>query len=104
MPYATRPDTNRGNPYMAPGGFDRLRQGLEVFGSYLCTSHPLPSLSPTLSTSTTSVTGSVLSIAQLLQKYYFTSNPSGPECLAQPPLASLTTGGSQTFPHLQALP
>jgi phospholipid/cholesterol/gamma-HCH transport system substrate-binding protein len=103
-PYQTRPSTNRGNPYMAPGGYGRLLKGLQVFGSYLCTSHPLPGLAPSLSDSTTSVAGTVLTIAQLLQKYYFTSDPSGPPCQGQSPLGPLTTGQIQTFPHLQPLP
>ena len=50
------------------------------------------------------MTGTVLTIAQLLQKYYVTSNPSGPSCLAQSPLAKSTTGQSESFPNLQPLP
>jgi phospholipid/cholesterol/gamma-HCH transport system substrate-binding protein len=104
LPYQARPDSNRSNAYTAPGGYARLRQGLQVFGSYLCTAHPLPTPSSSLSASTTSVTGTVLTIAQLLQEYYFTSDPSGPRCSAQPSLARSTTGQSQAFPHLQPLP
>jgi phospholipid/cholesterol/gamma-HCH transport system substrate-binding protein len=102
-PYTSRPESNRSNPYLAPGGYS-LRKGLPVFAKYLCTSHALPTVSPSLSDSTTLVTGTVLTIAQLLETYYFTADPSGPPCVAQAPLASLTTGGSQTFPHLQPLP
>ena len=29
MPSQTRPQTNRSNPYMAPGGYTRLERGLE---------------------------------------------------------------------------
>jgi phospholipid/cholesterol/gamma-HCH transport system substrate-binding protein len=103
-PYQARPETNRSNAYMDPQGYDRLRNGLAVFGNYLCTSHPLAPLSPSLSTSTTSVTGTVLTIAQLVQQYYLTSDPSGPSCVPQSPLAKQTTGQSQSFPHLQPLP
>ncbi len=102
--YQTRPSTNRSNPYLKPGGYDDLLKGLPVFGSYLCTSHPLPGISPSLSSTTTSVEGSVLTIAQLLQDYYFTSDPSGPACKGQPSLGALTTGQNQSFPHLQPLP
>jgi phospholipid/cholesterol/gamma-HCH transport system substrate-binding protein len=102
--YQQRPYSNRSNPYMAPGGYSRLRTGLQTFGSYLCTNHPLPTLSPSLSTTTTSVAGTVLTLAQMLQQYYFTSSPEGPTCSAQQPLGSLTTGQLQAFPHLQALP
>jgi phospholipid/cholesterol/gamma-HCH transport system substrate-binding protein len=103
-PNQSRPLSNRSNAYMTPGGYDRLRQGLSVFGSYLCTSHPVPTPSASLSSSTTSVAGTVLTIAQLVEQYYVTSNPSGPSCAAQSPLAKLTTGQSQAFPRLQPLP
>jgi hypothetical protein len=39
-----------------------------------------------------------------VQQYYLTSNPSGPSCVSQSPLAKPTTGQSQAFPHLQPLP
>jgi hypothetical protein len=103
-PTRTRPETNRTNAYMEPGGFDQLVKGLPVFGSYLCTNHPLPALAPSLSTATTTVTGTVLTLAQLVQKYYYTAEPSGPPCRAQSPLGTLTTGQLQSFPHLQPLP
>jgi hypothetical protein len=104
MPFQSRPETNRGNPYMVPGGLTELNGGLPVFGSYLCTKHPLPALAPSLSDSTTTVAGTVLTIAELIQKYYYTADPSGPACRAQSPLGSVTTGQLQSFPHLQALP
>ncbi|HLH66839.1 MAG TPA: MlaD family protein [Solirubrobacteraceae bacterium] len=103
-PYPYRPSTNRSNPYMDPGGYDRLLEGLSAFGSYLCTSHPLPGLGASLSASTTSVTGTVLTLAQLLAQYYYTSRPAGPPCSAQAPLGELTTGQTESFPHLQPLP
>jgi phospholipid/cholesterol/gamma-HCH transport system substrate-binding protein len=102
--YQTRPSSNRGNPYLAPGGYAKLLRGLPVFGRYLCTSHPLPTFSPSLSTATTTVTGIVLTLAQLLQQYYYTSTPGGPPCTAQAPLGALTTGQAQAFPQLQPLP
>ena len=101
--YSDRLSSNRGNPYLVPNGY-QLLAGLPVFGSYLCTGHPLPGLSPSLSSSTTSVTGTVLSLEQLLQDYYFTPNPSGPPCKGQPPLGTVTTGQNQSFPQLKALP
>ncbi len=102
--YPTRPSTNRSNPYLEPGGYSSLRTGLPVFGSYLCTSNPLPSLSPSLSASTTSVAGTVLTLAQLVQQYYYTSTPGGPACRAQQSLGAQTTGKDQSFPQLQPLP
>ncbi len=102
-PYQYRPSTNRGNPYLQPGGFNLLA-GLPVFGNYLCTGHSLPTIGPSLSQGETSVTGTVLTLAQLVEKYYYTSDPSGPPCRAQAPLGLETTGQDQSFPHLQALP
>jgi phospholipid/cholesterol/gamma-HCH transport system substrate-binding protein len=102
--YQQRPSTNRSNPYLAPGGYLSLLRGLPVLGSYLCTSHPLPSIGASLSATTTSVTGTVLTLAQLLQRYYYTSDPGGPLCVAQPSLGAQTTGQAQTFPQLQPLP
>jgi virulence factor Mce-like protein len=103
-PYPYRPSSNRSNPYLVPGGYNRLMQGLSVFGGYLCTSHPLPTIGSSLSQSTTSVTGTVLTLAQLVAHYYYTSTPGGPPCKAQPPLGSVTAHQNQTFPHLQPLP
>jgi phospholipid/cholesterol/gamma-HCH transport system substrate-binding protein len=102
--FATRPFSNRSNPYMAPGGYSQLISGLRTFGSYLCTANPLPTISSSLSQSTTSLQGTVLTLAQLVAQYYYTSTPGGPACHAQSPLGTLTTGQNQSFPHLQPLP
>jgi phospholipid/cholesterol/gamma-HCH transport system substrate-binding protein len=102
--YQTRPDSNRSNAYMAPGGYDQLLSGLKVFGSNLCTTNPLPGFAPSLSQTTTIVTGTVLTLAQLLAQYYYTSTPGGPPCKAQSPLGTVTTGQNQSFPQLQPLP
>jgi phospholipid/cholesterol/gamma-HCH transport system substrate-binding protein len=99
-----RPYSNRSNPYLVPGGYSKLISGLPVFGSYLCTSRALPGLAPALSATTTSVASTVLTIAQLVKQYYYTSDPSGPACQGQTPLGGVTTGQPQSFPHLQALP
>ena len=42
--YPTRLATNRSNPYIAPGGYEKLRSEghLEVLGSYLCGNTPVP--------------------------------------------------------------
>ena len=92
-PYQARLSSNRGNPYMAPGGYSQLVNGLSVFGSYLCSSSPQPSIGPGVDPLT----------AAILQGAYYTSNPGGPPCKAQPPLGSLTTGQLQSFPHLTPL-
>jgi phospholipid/cholesterol/gamma-HCH transport system substrate-binding protein len=40
--YPARLSTNRSNPYVAPGGYSKLP--LKVFGTYLCTTVPVPEL------------------------------------------------------------
>jgi virulence factor Mce-like protein len=92
--YPHRISTNRGNPYLVPGGYSRLLSGLPVFGSYLCTSNPPPAIGPTIPAS----------LAAVLRADYYTSDPSGPPCQAQPPLGQATTGQPQTFPQLQPVP
>jgi phospholipid/cholesterol/gamma-HCH transport system substrate-binding protein len=105
MPYAKRPSTNRSNPYIAPGAYlDLIKKGLPVFGTYLCTANALPTLSPSLDASTTSVAGTVLTLGQLVSKYYYTADPAGPACQAQSPLGRTTTGADTIFPSLKALP
>ena len=96
-PYQHRLDSNRGNPYMAPGGFNQLLGGLSVFSPNLCTGNAQPSI------------GSLIDpiLQGVLQSAYYTSQPGGPPCKAQPPLGTLLPSNlrqSQTFPHLQPIP
>ncbi|HWE59300.1 MAG TPA: MlaD family protein [Solirubrobacteraceae bacterium] len=93
-PYQKRLSSNRGNPYMAPGGYGQLVGGLSVFGNYLCTSNPQPTIGPNVDPTT----------AAILKSAYYTPNPGGPPCKAQPALGPLTTGQLQSFPHLTPLP
>ncbi len=92
--YANRLESNRGNPYLVPGGLSSLQQGLPVFGNYLCTNNPQPTIGPTIPAS----------LAAVLSSVYYTADPSGPSCKAQEPLGEATTGQLQTFPQLQAIP
>ena len=101
--YQKRPYSNRSNPYLVPGGYNTLLSGLPTFGQYLCTTNPLPSVSPTLTTKT-SVGPNVLTVQQLVQQYYFTDDPSGPACKEQAQLGTATTGQMQSFPHLKPRP
>jgi phospholipid/cholesterol/gamma-HCH transport system substrate-binding protein len=91
--YSHRLDSNRANPYLAPGGYDELAKGLPVFGSYLCTNYPQPTIGSTI----------IASLAAILERTYFTTTPGGPACKAQSLLGPLTTGQSQAFPSLQPL-
>jgi virulence factor Mce-like protein len=92
--YQNRLSSNRGNPYMAPGGYNTLLSGLNVFGNYLCTSNSLPAIGPTIPSP----------LASVITNVYFTANPGGPPCKGQAPLGTLTTGQPQAFPHLTPLP
>jgi phospholipid/cholesterol/gamma-HCH transport system substrate-binding protein len=92
--YQHRLESNRANPYMAPGGYSQLVSGLSVFGGYLCTSNPQPSIGPSIPPN----------LAAILREAYFTATPGGPPCRSQPPLGELTTGQPQQFPHLNAIP
>jgi virulence factor Mce-like protein len=92
--YQNRLSSNRGNPYMDPGGYDRLQRGLRVFGGYVCTSNPQPTIGPDIPAS----------LATTLRNVYFTSSPGGPPCKAQGPLGTATTGQDQAFPQLKPLP
>ncbi|HLY50935.1 MAG TPA: MlaD family protein [Solirubrobacteraceae bacterium] len=93
-PYQNRLSSNRGNPYMVPGAYSELVTGLPVFGGYLCTTHPQPSIGPSIPPA----------LAAVLQRVYYTPQPGGPACHAQPPLGQSTTGQLQDFPHLAQLP
>jgi phospholipid/cholesterol/gamma-HCH transport system substrate-binding protein len=99
--YPGRLSTNRSNPYIQPGGYDKLRtEGhLEVFSSHLCTTRPVPSepvpLDPWLPANL---------IAALT---YFTwggteNRGAAPPCDPQAPLGRLA-GGSGAYPALQPL-
>jgi phospholipid/cholesterol/gamma-HCH transport system substrate-binding protein len=92
--YSTRLESNRGNPYLVPGGYSSLVSQLPVFGSYLCTNNPQPTIGPTISAS----------LAAVLSTVYYTTDPGGPPCKAQQPLGEATTGQSQAFPQLQPIP
>jgi phospholipid/cholesterol/gamma-HCH transport system substrate-binding protein len=98
--YPNRPSSNRSNAYMQPGGYNALTSGLEVFGSYLCTPNPLPSIGPTIPSS----------LQTILSSVYFGSGGAGPACKPQAPLGETLAGlaglSSLTaqFPTLKPLP
>ena len=100
--YPSRLATNRSNPYIAPGGYDKLRtEGhLEVFDASSCGTTPVPAepapLDPWLPANLVSLVG------------YFTFGGTqnrnlAPPCDPQTPLGQLV-GQSGTFPHLEPLP
>jgi virulence factor Mce-like protein len=92
--YRSRPSSSRSNAYMDPGGYGNLTSGLQVFGSYLCTATAQPAAGATITAT----------LQAVLQQFYYTATPAGPPCAGQTPLASVTTGQLQQFPHLTAIP
>jgi phospholipid/cholesterol/gamma-HCH transport system substrate-binding protein len=92
--YAHRLESNRGNPYLEPGGYQQLVNGLSVFGGYLCTANPQPTLGASIPAN----------LVADLNNAYYTSTPGGPACKAQAPLGEKTTGQLQAFPQLKPLP
>jgi phospholipid/cholesterol/gamma-HCH transport system substrate-binding protein len=96
--FSARLSTNRSNPYLEPGGYDKLRteRHLNVFGDYLCTSTPVPpppaGLAPDL-------------FAAISYYTYGGSQNRGaaPPCDQQRPLGRLI-GQSGRYPRLQPLP
>jgi phospholipid/cholesterol/gamma-HCH transport system substrate-binding protein len=92
--YQKRLSSNRPNPYMTPSGYSQLASGLSVFGGYLCTNTPQPSIGPTIEAS----------LAEIVRNVYYTARPQGPRCKAQGPLGAATTGQQQSFPQLRPLP
>jgi phospholipid/cholesterol/gamma-HCH transport system substrate-binding protein len=96
--YPHRISTNRSNPYVEPLGYLKLKDGMEVFGKYLCTTNPVANLSPTA--------GSLLPQAtvDLVEQFAFKGGTvPAPPCKAQAPLGGLIhqTG---MYPHVELAP
>jgi phospholipid/cholesterol/gamma-HCH transport system substrate-binding protein len=99
--FPSRLSTNRSNPYTVPGGYNALSQGLPlpVFGSYLCTTTPVPSQPPV---------GPLWSqrLFDRTKEFIYGgayNTGAAPPCRAQPPLGQII-GQSGMYPHLQPLP
>ena len=98
--YPNRISTNRSNPYPAPGGAADLATYLKTFGSYLCTSNPVPE--PPVANANLAQ-----SLVDVLDYYAWggaKNRGSAPPCTAQSPLGPKTNGGAGLFPRLQPLP
>jgi len=96
--YAQRNPATRSNPYVAPGGYDRLGNGLRVFGEYLCTA---PGPPPRLAANDPNLTPA---LRRIVQQFVFTPNGvRGPACREQRPLGELV-GQTGRFPRLQQIP
>jgi virulence factor Mce-like protein len=98
--YPKRIQSNRSNPYFQPLGYlDLARGGLKVFGNYLCTTNPDPTVLPG--------GGLADETFQLINQFVYGNQPPGSvaavPCREQAPLGSLI-GQSGRYPHLTALP
>jgi virulence factor Mce-like protein len=92
--YPRRLPTNRSNPYVEPGGYSKLKTGLQLFGNYLCPggkSPPPPLAGPNLTPQ----------LAGLIEQFVFSAG-GAPKCVAQRPLGRLV-GQSGAYPRLQQL-
>ena len=74
--YQHRLDSNRGNPYMAPGGYEQLMTGYPYSVVICAPANPQPTIGPTIPAK----------LAAILQDVYYTATPGGPPCKAQAPL------------------
>jgi phospholipid/cholesterol/gamma-HCH transport system substrate-binding protein len=93
--YPHRIASNRSNPYVAPLGYKTLP--IKVFGKYLCTTNPVPTIAP-------SVVGDLLpqSLLDLIDRFAYAgagSNIPAPPCDEQDPLGNLV-GQSGKYPHI----
>jgi hypothetical protein len=109
--YPTRPATNRSNPYVAPLGYKDLGSGLKVFGNYLCTTNPVPTVVDTADPSTPGVGPITTLIPQstfdLIDQFVYggqaPANVPAPPCREQAPLGNLL-GQPGRFPHVTIAP
>jgi phospholipid/cholesterol/gamma-HCH transport system substrate-binding protein len=99
--YPTRLATNRSNPYIEPGGYEKLRtEGhLEVLGSYLCGTTPVPD-EPAPQAQW--LPQPLLNLVSFYTYGGTESRNAAPPCDAQAPLGRIL-GQSGTFPRLEPL-
>lgn len=94
--YPRRLPTNRSNPYVEPGGYDKLGDGLEVFGDYFCATvgNPAATLAPGVNELLPQ------QLRDLIERFVFTATgPAAPPCRGQQPLGRLV-GTDKLYPHV----
>jgi phospholipid/cholesterol/gamma-HCH transport system substrate-binding protein len=96
--YPHRIASNRSNPYVAPLGYKTLP--IKVFGKYLCTTNPVPTIAP-------GSVGDLLpqSLNDLIDRFAYGgagANIPAPPCDEQAPLGNLI-GQSGKYPHVEQL-
>ena len=98
--YPKRIQSNRNNPYFQPLGYlDLAKGGLKVFGNYLCTSNPDPTVLPG--------NGLTDETFALINQFVYGGQPPGSvaavPCREPSPLGNLI-GQSGRYPHVTAAP
>jgi len=109
--YQKRIATNRSNPYFAPLGYKDLPTGLKVFGTYLCTTNPVPALVSTADPLTPGVGALTTllpqSVFDQINKFFYggnaPANVAAPPCKEQAPLGTLI-GQTGKYPHVTEAP
>jgi hypothetical protein len=90
--------SNRSNPYVAPGGYERLAEGLQVVGDYTCEE---PGPEPRLSDDDPNLEPE---LREIVERFVFTeTGPIGPPCREQRRLGEIV-GQERSFPRLEPLP
>ena len=95
--YPHRISTNRSNPYVYPLGYKNFP--LHVFGTYLCTANPVPTLAPKASIPPAILATLPPGLLHLVQTYAFAAGNPAPPCTPQKRLGSLL-GQSGLYPHV----
>jgi phospholipid/cholesterol/gamma-HCH transport system substrate-binding protein len=94
--YPQRLGSSRHNPYFAPGGYDKLRGGLEDFNTNLCGSGGFPTLAPAGPNMSETLRNNVL--AYFLNRGVTTA----PSCKQQAPFTF--NGETSQYPHVRTDP
>jgi phospholipid/cholesterol/gamma-HCH transport system substrate-binding protein len=107
--YPKRIASNRSNPYFQPLGYKDLPTGLKVFGSYLCTTNPVPTVVQTIDPLLPGV-GALTNLLsphtfELIDRFVYggqsPANVAAPPCKEQAPLGG-QLGQPGRYPHVVA--
>jgi virulence factor Mce-like protein len=109
--YPKRIASNRNNPYFAPLGYKDLATGLKVFGTYLCTTNPVPTVVQTIDPLLPGIGPITDLISQdefkLIDQFVYggaaPANVASPPCKEQAPLGNLLGQGGK-YPHVTEAP
>jgi phospholipid/cholesterol/gamma-HCH transport system substrate-binding protein len=94
--YPRRIGPNRSNPYFAPGAYNKLKTGLEVFDSRSCANGGYPDLAPPSATFPEDLRN------RIIEFFYQGTDGIAPPCVQQ---GKLTAGGETTqYPHVREDP